>query len=325
MQSLVVVTGEAEIIPVKPDAGNAAVGMSRILSFVRTLLCTSLIFFNCNIRTMDSKYIPTLTIAGSDSCGGAGLQADIKTMSALGCYACSVVTAVTAQDTLRVHQVMDVPVAMVVSQLHAVLNDISPVAIKTGMIGNAEIAAAVAVELETAPRVPLVVDPVMVATSGDPLMRAGTLYIVTGRLLPLATIVTPNIPEAEAMADMKIVSDDDVWTAAARILNFGCKAVLIKGGHAEGTTKTDRLLTADGTRHEYCSATINTPNTHGTGCTLSSAITAFLARGCRLDEAVGKAKEYLEKALDAGKEVAVGHGHGAVDHFFNPEKLIIKR
>ena len=274
---------------------------------------------------MDSKYIPTLTIAGSDSCGGAGLQADIKTMSALGCYACSVVTAVTAQDTLRVHQVMDVPVAMVVSQLHAVLNDISPVAIKTGMIGNAEIAAAVAVELETAPRVPLVVDPVMVATSGDPLMRAGTLYIVTGRLLPLATIVTPNIPEAEAMADMKIVSDDDVWTAAARILNFGCKAVLIKGGHAEGTTKADRLLTADGTRHEYCSATINTPNTHGTGCTLSSAITAFLARGCRLDEAVGKAKEYLEKALDAGKEVAVGHGHGAVDHFFNPEKLIIKR
>ena len=274
---------------------------------------------------MDSKYIPTLTIAGSDSCGGAGLQADIKTMSALGCYACSVVTAVTAQDTLRVHQVMDVPVAMVVSQLHAVLADISPVAIKTGMIGNAEIAAAVAVELETAPRVPLVVDPVMIATSGDPLMRAGTLYIVTGRLLPLATIVTPNIPEAEAMADMKIVSDDDVWTAAARILAFGCKAVLIKGGHAEGTTKTDRLLTADGTRHEYCSATINTPNTHGTGCTLSSAITAFLARGCRLEEAVGKAKEYLEKALDAGKEVAVGHGHGAVDHFFNPEKLIIKR
>ena len=299
--------------------------MSRILSFVRTLLCTFLMIFNCNIRAMDSKYIPTLTIAGSDSCGGAGLQADIKTMSALGCYACSVVTAVTAQDTLRVHQVMDVPVAMVVSQLHAVLNDISPVAIKTGMIGNAEIAAAVAVELETAPRVPLVVDPVMVATSGDPLMRAGTLYIVTGRLLPLATIVTPNIPEAEAMADMKIVSDDDVWTAAARILNFGCKAVLIKGGHAEGTTKADRLLTADGTRHEYCSATINTPNTHGTGCTLSSAITAFLARGCRLDEAVGKAKEYLEKALDAGKEVAVGHGHGAVDHFFNPEKLIIKR
>ena len=325
MQSLVVVTGEAEIIPVKPDAGNAAVGMSRILSFVRTLLCTFLMIFNCNIRAMDSKYIPTLTIAGSDSCGGAGLQADIKTMSALGCYACSVVTAVTAQDTLRVHQVMDVPVAMVVSQLHAVLTDISPVAIKTGMIGNAEIAAAVAVELETAPRVPLVVDPVMVATSGDPLMRAGTLYIVTGRLLPLATIVTPNIPEAEAMADMKIVSDDDVWTAAARILAFGCKAVLIKGGHAEGTTKTDRLLTADGTRHEYSSATINTPNTHGTGCTLSSAITAFLARGCRLEEAVGKAKEYLEKALDAGKEVAVGHGHGAVDHFFNPEKLIIKR
>lgn len=274
---------------------------------------------------MDSKYIPTLTIAGSDSCGGAGLQADIKTMSALGCYACSVVTAVTAQDTLRVHQVMDVPVAMVVSQLHAVLADISPLAIKTGMIGNAEIAAAVAVELEKAPRVPLVVDPVMVATSGDPLMRAGTLNIVTGRLLPLATIVTPNIPEAEAMADMKIVSDGDVWTAAARILAFGCKAVLIKGGHAEGTTKTDRLLTADGTRHEYCSATINTPNTHGTGCTLSSAITAFLARGCRLEEAVGKAKEYLEKALDAGKEVAVGHGHGAVDHFFNPEKLIIKR
>lgn len=247
-------------------------------------------------------------------------------MSALGCYACSVVTAVTAQDTLRVHQVMDVPVAMVVSQFHAVLADISPVAIKTGMIGNAEIAAAVAVELETAPRVPLVVDPVMVATSGDPLMRAGTLYIVTGRLLPLATIVTPNIPEAEAMADMKIVSDDDVWTAAARILALRLQGCAHQGWSCQKERRKPTACsppTAPVTNTVLPPSTPQIPTVPAARCRRPSP--RFLARGCRLDEAVGKAKEYLEKALDAGKEVAVGHGHGAVDHFFNPEKLIIKR
>lgn len=177
---------------------------------------------------MNGKYISTLTIAGSDSCGGAGLQADIKTMSALGCYASSVVTAVTAQDTCRVGSVMDVPAEIVREQVHMVLNDIRPQAVKTGMMSNADIVGAVAGELRAYGPVPLVVDPVMVATSGDALMRRGTLDVLVSDLLPLATLVTPNIPEAAALTGMPLHSDDDLWVAARRILSFGCHAVLIK-------------------------------------------------------------------------------------------------
>ena len=267
---------------------------------------------------MNGKYISTLTIAGSDSCGGAGIQADIKTMSALGCYASSVVTAVTAQDTCRVGSVMDVPAEIVREQVHMVLNDIRPQAVKTGMMSNADIVGAVAYG-----RVPLVVDPVMVATSGDALMRRGTLDVLISDLLPLATLVTPNIPEAAALTGMTLQTDDDLWVAARRILSFGCRAVLIKGGHQDSQEKTDRLLTADGCQAVFRSRTVDTRNTHGTGCTLSSAITAYIARGSELCDAVALAKEYLTDALEAGKAVRVGGGHGAVDHFFNPERLII--
>lgn len=272
---------------------------------------------------MNGKYISALTIAGSDSCGGAGIQADIKTMSALGCYVSSVITAVTAQDTCRVGRVMDVPADMVREQLHIVLNDIHPQAVKTGMMSNADIVGAVAGELRAYGPVPLVVDPVMVATSGDALMRRGTLDVLVSDLFPLATLVTPNIPEAAALTGMTLHSDDDLWAAARRILSFGCRAVLIKGGHQGGEEKTDRLLTADGCQTVFRSRTVDTPNTHGTGCTLSSAITAYIARGSELRDAVALAKEYLTDALEAGKDVRVGEGHGAVDHFFNPERLII--
>lgn len=273
---------------------------------------------------MCSKYVSTLTIAGSDSCGGAGLQADIKTMSALGCYACSVVTAVTAQDTTGVRSVEDMSADLVARQLRAVMCDIRPSAIKTGMLGNAEVVAAIADILSSYPRVPLVVDPIIVATSGDSLMRQGTLQVLVDRLIPLASLLTPNLPEAETLAGMNIRSTGDIHMAARHILDMGCQAVLIKGGHADGKTKTDWLFTQTGMVKSFSAQTITTSNTHGTGCTLSAAITAYLARGLDLVCAVDKGKRYLSQAIKAGAEVTTGHGHGPLNHFFHPQKLIIQ-
>ena len=273
---------------------------------------------------MCSKYVSTLTIAGSDSCGGAGLQADIKTMSALGCYACSVVTAVTAQDTTGVRCVVDMSADLVERQLYAVMCDIRPSAIKTGMLGDADVVAAIADTLSSFPRVPLVVDPIIAATSGDSLMQQGTLQVLVDRLIPLASLLTPNLPEAETLAGMSIRSVGDIHKVAQRILDFGCQAVLVKGGHASGKTKTDWLFTQSGVIKSFSAQTITTLNTHGTGCTLSAAITAYLARGLDLVCAVDKGKRYLSQAIKAGAEVTTGHGHGPLNHFFHPQKLIIQ-
>lgn len=273
---------------------------------------------------MCSKYVSTLTIAGSDSCGGAGLQADIKTMSALGCYACSVVTAVTAQDTTGVRCVVDMSADLVERQLRAVMCDIRPSAIKTGMLGDADVVAAIADTLSSFPHVPLVVDPIIAATSGDSLMQQGTLQVLVDRLIPLASLLTPNLPEAETLAGMSIRSAGDIHKAAQRILDFGCQAVIIKGGHASGKTKTDWLFTQSGVIKSFSAQTITTLNTHGTGCTLSAAITAYLARGLDLVCAVDKGKRYLSQAIKAGAEVTTGHGHGPLNHFFHPQKLIIQ-
>ena len=273
---------------------------------------------------MCSKYVSTLTIAGSDSCGGAGLQADIKTMSALGCYACSVVTAVTAQDTTGVRCVVDMSADLVERQLRAVMCDIRPSAIKTGMLGDADVVATIADTLSSFPRVPLVVDPIIAATSGDSLMQQGTLQMLIDRLIPLASLLTPNLPEAETVAGMSIRSAGDIHKAAQRILDFGCQAVIIKGGHASGKTKTDWLFTQSGVIKSFSAQTITTLNTHGTGCTLSAAITAYLARGLDLVCAVDKGKRYLSQAIKAGAEVTTGHGHGPLNHFFHPQKLIIQ-
>lgn len=273
---------------------------------------------------MASKYISTLTIAGSDCSGGAGIQADIKTMSALGCYAASVITAVTAQNTLGVRGVMPVPAKMVAMQLRAVLDDMLPQAMKTGMLGNGRIVTAVADTLANYPSVPLVIDPVMVSTSGKPLIKEDAILPLKTRLFPLATLVTPNLPEAETLSGLSITTPADLHHAARRILNTGCHAVLIKGGHTEGTTKQDWLFTQDGESIVFRAKSIDTDNSHGTGCTLSAAITAWLARGVDLPEAVSLGKRYISKALKTGKDVVTGHGHGPVNHFFRPEKLIIK-
>lgn len=271
-------------------------------------------------------YIPVMTIAGSDSGGGAGIQADMKTFSALGCFATSVITAVTAQNTLGVSAIEQLSPEIISSQIRAVMDDIQPRYIKIGMVGDSTSIDVVATTLSGYALDGLVLDPVMVATSGDRLMREDAVSILKERLIPLSTLLTPNIPEAEVLSGQKITHPEDMPCVARRILEYGCKGVLIKGGHLEGVTKQDYLLykDADGNLRErlFSFNTINTPNTHGTGCTLSSAITAFLAHGYELEQAVMCGREYLHQALISGQDVMLGRGHGPVNHFFNPQKLV---
>ena len=271
-------------------------------------------------------YIPVMTIAGSDSGGGAGIQADMKTFSALGCFATSVITAVTAQNTLGVSAIEQLSPEIISSQICAVMDDIQPRYIKIGMVGDSTSIDVVATTLSGYALDGLVLDPVMVATSGDRLMREDAVSILKERLIPLSTLLTPNIPEAEVLSGQKITHPEDMPCVARRILEYGCKGVLIKGGHLEGVTKQDYLLykDVDGNLRErlFSFDTINTPNTHGTGCTLSSAITAFLAHGYELEQAVMCGREYLHQALISGQDVTLGRGHGPVNHFFNPQKLV---
>lgn len=267
-------------------------------------------------------YLKTLTVAGSDSCGGAGIQADIKTMSALGCYAASVVTSVTAQNTIGVSAIQPIAPNVVAAQLRAVMDDIRPDAIKIGMVNDAATIRTIADVLsEYKPR-RLVVDPVMVSTSGSQLMEETAVQTFCERLLPMASLLTPNIPEAEVLSGIAIRSEEQMDNAARLMMNLGCRNLLIKGGHIEGNEKADRLYRHDGSCTVFAGKTIETRNTHGTGCTLSSAIASFLARGEELAGAVRLAKDYVGKAISAGADVQIGSGHGPVNHFFQPEKLI---
>lgn len=268
------------------------------------------------------KIYPTaLTIAGSDPSGGAGLQADIKTMSALGVYAASAVTALTVQNTRGVTATMAVPPQMVRAQVEAVLSDLRPQAVKIGMLGEAATARAVADSLEGC-AAPVVLDPVMVSTSGHSLANAEAVEVMRQRLISRAVLVTPNMPEAEALAGMAIGSEADMLAAARRIVEEGgARAVLVKGGHGEGAEKRDLLLQAGREPLWYAAPSVDTQNTHGTGCTLSSAIAALLARGLSLSEAIAQAKDYITGALLAGAGVRVGDGHGPVNHFYHPLPL----
>ena len=261
------------------------------------------------------RYVTALTIAGSDPSGGAGIQADLKTFSALGVYGATAITAVTVQNTQSVKYVHKLPPQVVYDQIVAVMEDITVDAVKIGMVNDAETLDAIVRALTAYRPKFLVVDPVMVSTSGCALMQPDALAIMKERLLPMADLVTPNLPEAWTLAG----TDTSVDDAAQAILRLGVKALLIKGGHAEGKTKTDYLYIYKGEgvkRVEFTAETIDTPNTHGTGCTLSSAIAALLARGNGLEDAVRQAKEYLTEALKAGADVRVGCGHGPVCHFY---------
>ena len=263
------------------------------------------------------RYVTALTIAGSDPSGGAGMQADLKTFSALGVYGATAITAVTVQNTQSVKYVHTLLPQVVYDQIVGVMEDLCVDAVKIGMVNDADTLDAIVRALSERKPKFLVVDPVMVSTSGCALMQPDALAIMKERLLPMADLVTPNLPEAWTLAG----TDTSVDDAAQKILRLGVKALLIKGGHAEGKTKTDYLYINNGggvMRVEFTSETVETKNTHGTGCTLSSAIAAFAARGCGLEDAVRKAKGYLTGALKAGADVVVGKGHGPVCHFFKP-------
>lgn len=256
-----------------------------------------------------------LTIAGSDSSGGAGIQADLKAFSALGVYGASVITALTAQNTQTVVAIHDVPPSFVVDQLNTVLSDLNVNAIKIGMLSSVAIIEAVVSVVSQHPDIPLIIDPVMVAKSGDALLQPDALHALKEQLCPLAEVVTPNIPEAALLlgcADAQ--TTEDMQQQATQLQNMGCRAVLLKGGHLADDKLTDVLQTNSG-RHYFENLRIHTSNTHGTGCTLSSAIAAGRAKGLDLIEATGAAVDYLNAAIKAADALTIGHGHGPVHHF----------
>ncbi|KJS83404.1 MAG: phosphomethylpyrimidine kinase [Peptococcaceae bacterium BICA1-8] len=258
-----------------------------------------------------------LTIAGSDSGGGAGIQADIKTITVLGEYACSVLTSITAQNTLGVQGVFILPGEFIAKQLDSVLSDIEINAAKTGMLANSEIIKVVSSKIKEFNIEKLVVDPVMVATSGDILLEVEAISSLKESLLPLAYIVTPNLSEAEVLSGLKINSISDMKTAAKIIFEYGPKNVLIKGGHLMEAA-VDVLY--NGTNFEEFSAhRIETKNTHGTGCTLSAAIATFLGKNISIEKSVWEAKNYLTQALQSGKDLRIGKGSGPVNHLVEKE------
>ena len=257
-----------------------------------------------------------LTIAGSDSSGGAGIQADLKTFSAFDVYGASVITALTAQNTGGVRAIHVVPGDFIKSQLDAVLDDLDVKAIKIGMVGGSGAAQAIAERLSRVKGIPIVLDPVMIATSGDPLLDEDAEIILRERLIPLADLITPNLEEAARLAgDASAATDESAMAdQATRLLSLGCGAVLIKGGHGHGSEAVDILWDGE-LQTRFAAPRLETKNTHGTGCTLASAIAAELAKGLSLREACASAKAYLSGALASAKILDVGKGAGPVHHF----------
>jgi hydroxymethylpyrimidine/phosphomethylpyrimidine kinase len=253
-----------------------------------------------------------LVIAGSDSGGGAGIQADIKTITALEAFAATAITALTAQNTLGVHGVMSVPADFIRQQIDVVMNDIGADVIKIGMLGDSITIETVCDALmNLAPKVPVVLDPVMVAKGGQPLLAVQAVDTLRRRLLPLATVVTPNLPEAEALTGLTIRTEAEMRTAVAAILAMGVPAVLLKGGHLASDTVIDLLATSDAVE-AFAAPRIETPHTHGTGCTTASAVAAGLAQGLSLRDAVIRARLYVRAAIKGAP--GFGHGHGPLDH-----------
>ena len=271
--------------------------------------------------TTVKKYNRVLTIAGSDSGGGAGIQADIKAISAMGAYAASAITAVTVQNTLGVEAVHPIPLDILGGQIDAVLSDIGADAVKIGMLHSSEVVRLVADKLRHYDIRNVVLDPVMVSTSGHRLIEESAIETLKSELLPLARVITPNIPEAEILAGVKIESNDELADVAHRLSQGGKVSVLLKAGHLTEERLVDIFYNAEqDTILELPSVRIHTLNTHGTGCTLSSAFAAALACGMGLDDAARAAKEYINSAIVSGADYTNGGGHGPVDHFFALKK-----
>lgn len=258
-----------------------------------------------------------LTIAGSDSGGGAGIQADIKAISATGGYACSVITAITSQNTLGVSAIHPIPLEHIESQLDAVFTDLNIVAVKVGMLADSEIIKVVADKIRQYQPKHLVVDPVMVATSGDLLLETNAISTLKQELLPLADLISPNLPEGAALIGGAVPQDEDQMGAMISELRaLGAKAVLLKGGHLEKDDNSNDLLIMAESSELISAKRVATKNTHGTGCTLSSAIASYLAQGNRLHKAVYLGKQYISQAIANADKLEVGQGHGPVHHFF---------
>ncbi|MGE0288742.1 MAG: bifunctional hydroxymethylpyrimidine kinase/phosphomethylpyrimidine kinase [Bradyrhizobium sp.] len=256
-----------------------------------------------------------LTIAGSDCSGGAGIQADLKTFAALGVYGASVITALTAQNTKGVAGIHQVPAEFVTAQIEAVFSDLAVGAVKIGMVAELAVIGAIADGLAKWRPKHVVLDPVMVATSGDRLLKADAVEALRTKLIPQASLITPNLPEAAALLEESIATDESsVASQGRRLLGFGAGAVLIKGGHGQGPQSIDYLVTEAGTV-PLPAPRVATKNTHGTGCSLSSAIAAGLARGDDMGTAVRKAKAWVSAAIAAADRFSVGHGHGPIHHF----------
>ncbi|KQP31130.1 hydroxymethylpyrimidine/phosphomethylpyrimidine kinase [Methylobacterium sp. Leaf104] len=258
-----------------------------------------------------------VTIAGSDSSGGAGIQADLKTFAALRVYGASVITALTAQNTRGVQAIHDVPADFVAAQIDSVFSDLAVGAVKIGMLSQVATIEAVAGGLARhAGSIPIVLDPVMVATSGDRLISETAVDALRRHLLPLADLVTPNLPEtATLIGEPTAETENGAVAQGRRLLAIGARAVLVKGGHGEGEESVDHLMGSDGTLRRFAAPRTRTRNTHGTGCTLSSAVAAGLARGLPMVEAVTQAKRYVSAAIAGADGVTVGQGHGPVHHF----------
>lgn len=267
-------------------------------------------------------YPSVLAIAGFDGSGGAGLQADIKTISALGCFATSVFTALPVQNTQGVRAIYPIPYSAVKEQIEAIMDDIVPDAIKIGMVHTSELVTTIANTLKQYPQVPIVFDPVMVATSGHKLIEDSTINAIIETLFPIASLITPNMDEASILAKMEIKTLADMHIAGAKILQLGCKAVLLKGGHLEGKLITSLYFQQDGTVTAFEYEKFETNNTHGSGCTLSSAIAGYVAQGKNLADAIALGQDYVHQAIYHGKDVLIGKGNGPLNHFFNPQKLI---
>jgi hydroxymethylpyrimidine/phosphomethylpyrimidine kinase len=267
------------------------------------------------------RYPRVLSIAGSDSGGGAGIQADLKTFSALGCFGMTAVTALTAQNTCGVEAIHAVPASMLVKQIDAVVSDIGVDAVKIGMLHDPDVVHVVAQAVKRYQWQRVVLDPVMVATSGDKLIADETVAVLVSELFPLATVITPNLDEASLLLDRPIEHEAQLEAAAKDLMKLGAQAVLLKGGHLPGAQIVDVLQQQGLAPMRMPSVRVESRNTHGTGCTLSSAIACYLALGYGLSEAVQLARQYIYQAIINGADVQTGRGHGPLNHFHAPQPL----
>ena len=276
-----------------------------------------------NIAPSSLRYTRVLSIAGSDSGGGAGIQADLKTFSALGCYGMTAITAITAQNTLGVRAIHAVPVEVLKAQIEAVVEDIGVDAIKIGMLHSPEVVRTVAWAITHFKLPNVVLDPVMVATSGDRLIEPATVQVLVQELFPLCALVTPNLDEAALLLGREIRGVDELDAAASALLGLGARAALLKGGHLAGNRVVDVLAMPGQALQRFESGRINSRNVHGTGCTLSSAIAVFLALGQPMPQAVLQARAFILKAIEAGAPVQTGQGHGPLNHGHAPIQMQI--